>query len=62
MDKDLLKDVFLHGVTHADMGEILIDSKDIVSSYDNASVYDYLMKCEKYEKEICYGKVARDLL
>ncbi len=52
MDKDLLKDVFLHGVTHAEHGEILIDSKDIVSSYDDASVYDYVMKFKKYERRV----------
>lgn len=34
MNKDALKEVYLNGVTHADMSIFPIDSQDTVSSYD----------------------------
>lgn len=47
INKDVLKNVFLHGETHADMSIFLIDSKDVVVSYDNASIYEDYMKYMK---------------
>lgn len=44
INKDVLKNVFLHGETHADTSIFPIDSKDVVVSYDNASIYEDYMK------------------
>lgn len=62
MNKDVLKDVFLHGETHAAMP---IDCKEPVLSYDSSSLYDakmyevcirigsyhtYVLTCEDFSK------------
>lgn len=44
INKDVLKDVFLHGETHADTSIFPIDSQDVVSSYDTVSIYEDYMK------------------
>lgn len=44
INKDVLKNVFLHGETHADTSIFPIDSQDVVSSYDTASIYEDYMK------------------
>lgn len=63
MDKDVLKDVFLHGTTHADMTRFSNDPEDAVSSYDIASIYEYVMKRKKYERrcEMCGSVVEWEL-
>lgn len=38
LDMKVLKDVFLHGTTHADMSRFLNVSKDVVVSYDKYSM------------------------
>ena len=43
INKDMLKECFLHGETHADMSIFPIDSKEVVSSYDTASIYENYM-------------------
>lgn len=43
INKDVLKNVFLHGETHADTSIFPIDSQDVVSSYDTASIYENYM-------------------
>lgn len=44
INKDVLKNVFLHGETHADTSIFPIDSQDVVSSYDTVSIYEDYMK------------------
>lgn len=43
INKDALKNVFLRGETHADTSIFPIDSQDVVSSYDTASIYENYM-------------------
>lgn len=43
VNKDVLKNVFLHCETHADTSIFPIDSQDVVSSYDTASIYENYM-------------------
>lgn len=47
INKDALKNVFLHGKTHADMSIFPINSQDVVSSYDTVSIYEDCIKCMK---------------
>lgn len=44
INKDVLKECFLHGETHADTSIFPIDSQDVVSSYDTVSIYEDYMK------------------
>ena len=43
VNKDVLKNVFLHSETHADTSIFPIDKQDVVSSYDTASIYENYM-------------------
>ena len=43
INKDVLKECFLHGETHADTSIFPIDSQDVVLSYDTASIYENYM-------------------
>lgn len=43
INKDELKNVFLHGETHADTSIFPIDNQELVSSYDTASIYENYM-------------------
>lgn len=44
INKDVLKECFLHGETHADTSIFPIDNQEVLSSYDTVSIYEDYMK------------------
>ena len=61
MNKNVLKDVFLNGSTHAVMSRRSLGYGEVVSSFDNSSLYESMIKWRAIYSNTKSGEICEIL-